>query len=293
MHTVFSSSQKPSPRVVAIGNFDGGHLGHQALIKTLCQTAEQHQADSWVITFEPLTHEFFAGARQSRLMSFRDKTQWLKAEGVNHISAATFNAKHSELTAEEFITRYLKSNHVVHAVMGEDFRFGAKRQGSYHTLQAFGIEVTLLPEVKMEDRISSSQIRHHLINNQLDLASQLLGRPYTFSGVVRRGQQRGRLLGFPTANLSLNRCPIPLNGVFEVNVLIQNKKHRGVANIGTRPTVDGQRRWCEVHILNFSEDLYGQRIGIEPIAFIRYEKKFDSPHDLKKQIEQDVLQVTQ
>jgi riboflavin kinase/FMN adenylyltransferase len=291
MHTLFAQKIGVS-QTVAIGNFDGGHRGHQALLQKLCQVSKSTQTASTVITFEPLTCEFFAAQKPRRLMNLRDKTAWVKAQGVDNMLCIPFTNKIATLSATDFIQQYLLANRVVQVVIGEDFRFGAGRQGTPALLAARGLLTTLLPPVIQEGRVSSSQIREFLMAGQFQQAEQALGRPYRLSGVVQYGSQRGRLLGFPTANIALNRYLPPLSGVYQVRVLVGGVWYNGAANIGVRPTVDGTRSLCEVHILNFHQTVYGKRLVLEPLRKIREEKRFDSLEQLKAQIGHDIATLS-
>ncbi len=287
MHTLFAH-KIGVPQTVTIGNFDGGHLGHQALLQKLCHISKLNQTASTVITFEPLTSEFFAPQKPRRLMNLRDKTTWVKAQGVDNMRCIPFTTKIATLSAADFIQYYLLSSGVTHVVVGDDFRFGHNRQGTPALLAASGLHITLLPPIIQEGRVSSSQIRALLMTGQFQQATQALGHPYRLSGVVQYGNQKGRLLGFPTANIALNRYLPPLSGVYQVRVLVGEIWYNGIANVGVRPTVDGAHPLCEVHILNFHQTLYGKRLVLEPTRKIRDEKRFDSLEQLKAQIKLDI-----
>ena len=282
-----------SNQVAIIGNLDGGHLGHQALLSQLNRIALNEKLDKAVFTFEPLTHEYFLGKRCARLMRFRDKWKWLKEQGVQYVYPLRFTQRLAHLSAEAFIEEHLKPRGIVHVVVGDDFRFGANRQGDAALLRARGIAVTTIEKVGESERISSSVIRRLIEQGNFKQVNAYLGRPYQLSARVVYGHQRGRLLGFPTANLSLRYFPPPLRGVYAVRVKVGEAWHDGVANVGFRPTVIQKTAHlsCEVHILQFSANLYGQWLTIEPYYKIRDEKKFDSLESLKAQIQKDIDQT--
>ena len=277
--------------VASIGNFDGGHLGHQALIKALCEKAERLECEPVVFTFEPLTQEYFGRAAEGRLMRLSDKIQWLRTMGISQIGCLSFNQHLAKLSAEDFIEDYLKRYNIVHLISGEDFRFGSGRSGNADLLRAHQIEVTLIPAVGDETRVSSTTIRGLLREGQLREAALKIGRPYQFSGRVVHGDQRARWMGFPTANLSLERFQCPLKGVFQVNVAVEGRWRMGIANMGVRPTVGGLKSLCEVHLFDFNESLYGQRLIVEPVLKIREEKRFESLEQLRQQIVDDIKVV--
>lgn len=278
--------------VATIGNFDGGHLGHQALIQALCQIAQAFACEPMVLTFEPLTQEYFGRATEGRLMRLSDKIQWFRSMGLEHINCLSFRKKLATLPAEAFIEQHLMAKGIVHLVAGEDFRFGANRQGDAALLRQYGIGVTLIDAVGGAERVSSTAIRRLLRAGALKEAALQLGRPYQFSGRVIHGDERARLMGFPTANMSLERFRCPLKGVFQIKVATGDGRWRmGIANIGTRPTVDGLKSLCEVHVFDFNESLYGKRLVVEPVCKIRDEKRFESLEQLRQQIVHDVQTV--
>ena len=280
-------------RVASIGNFDGGHLGHQALILALCKKAQELDCEPVVFTFEPLTHEYFGRKSEGRLMRLSDKIQWLQSMGVAHIKCLSFKKNLANLSADAFINDYLQKNHIIHLISGEDFRFGLNRTGNADLLRAHHIEVTQIAAIGGDARVSSTTIRGLLREGKLKEAALQLGRPYQFSGRVIHGDKRARCLGFPTANLSLARFQCPLRGVFQVKVGLYHgnsiaRWYAGIANMGIRPTVKGLKSLCEVHIFDFSNSLYGQRIVVEPVLKIREEKRFESLEQLRQQIVEDV-----
>jgi riboflavin kinase/FMN adenylyltransferase len=283
--------------VVAIGNFDGFHLGHQQLIKTLKVRSEELSLKSTVVTFEPHPQTYFQpDVRLSRLSSVREKLELLRDYGVERVIALRFNEQLASLSAEDFVRKYLvESLSASHVVVGYDFGFGVGRSGTAEDLQAlgdtYGFGVSRVAAVSIDgEKIGSTRVREALKSGDLELATRLLGRPYAISGRVLHGDQRGRTWGFPTANLLVERHNPPLRGVFAVEVEgVAEGLLPGVANLGFRPTVGGDRLLLEVHLINFSGIFYGDRVRVIFRKRIRAETKFDSFDALKEQIRKDTL----
>lgn len=283
--------------VVAIGNFDGFHLGHQQLIKTLKVRSEELSLKSTIITFEPHPQTYFQpDVRLSRLSSVREKLELLRDYGVERVIALRFNEQLASLSAEDFVRKYLvESLSASHVVVGYDFGFGAGRSGTAEDLQAlgdtYGFGVSRVAAVSIDgEKIGSTRVREALKSGDLELAARLLGRPYAISGRVLHGDQRGRTWGFPTANLLVERHNPPLRGVFAVEVGgVEEGLLPGVANLGFRPTVGGDRLLLEVHLINFSGTFYGDRVRVIFRKRIRAETKFESFDALKDQIHKDTL----
>ena len=281
--------------VVAIGNFDGFHLGHQQLIKTLKVRSKELSLKSTVVTFEPHPQTYFQpDVRLSRLSSVREKLELFRDYGVERVIALRFNEQLASLSAEDFVRKYLvESLSVSHVVVGYDFGFGAGRSGTAEDLQAlgdaYGFGVSRVAAVSIDgEKIGSTRVREVLQSGDLALAARLLGRPYAISGRVLYGDQRGRTWGFPTANLLVERHNPPLRGVFAVEVGgVEEGLLPGVANLGFRPTVGGDRLLLEVHLINFSGTFYGDRVRVIFRKRIRAETKFDSFDALKDQIHKD------
>ena len=281
--------------VVAIGNFDGFHLGHQQLIKTLKVRSKELSLKSTVVTFEPHPQTYFQpDVRLSRLSSVREKLELLRDYGVERVIALRFNEQLASLSAEDFVRKYLvESLSASHVVVGYDFGFGAGRSGTAEDLQAlgdtYGFGVSRVAAVSIDgEKIGSTRVREALKSGDLELAARLLGRPYAISGRVLQGDQRGRTWGFPTANLLVERHNPPLRGVFAVEVGgVEEGLLPGVANLGFRPTVGGDRLLLEVHLINFSGTFYGDRVRVIFRKRIRAETKFDSFDALKDQIHKD------
>jgi len=280
--------------VATIGNFDGVHLGHQAIIDQVRERARALGVPSVVMVFEPQPREFFQGDdAPPRLMSFRQKFETLLNSGIDIVLCLRFDEKFRSYSGMGFIEDVLiRGLRVHHLVVGDDFRFGCDRAGDFALLRSMGdkhgfsVENTRTVEVA-GDRVSSTRIRQLLGQNRLAAAEDLLGHRYRIRGRVVHGQRLGRQIGAPTANVMLPRMPA-LRGVYVVQVaLADGRVLDGVANIGVRPTVDGKQPSLEVHLLDFTGTLYGQRIDVVFRHFLRDEVKFDSVDDLKHQISRD------
>ncbi|SEK68413.1 riboflavin kinase / FMN adenylyltransferase [Atopomonas hussainii] len=282
--------------VVTIGNFDGVHVGHQAILSRLRESAARAGLPSCVVIFEPQPREFFAGREAPpRLSRLRDKLALLKAAGVDRVLCLSFNQRLRELTAEAFVQRILVEGlGVTHLQVGDDFRFGCDRAGDFAFLQqagstlGFTVENTQTVEL-LGDRVSSTRIRSLLESGDFATAEALLDRPFVIAGRVLHGQKLGRTLGVPTANIQLKRLRAPLHGVYVVSVQHEGQVLAGVANIGERPSVagDGQAH-LEVHVLDYAGDLYGQYLPVRFHAKLRDEQKFAGLDALKAAIYADI-----
>lgn len=283
--------------VATIGSFDGVHLGHQAILRQVTSKAKELGLPSVVMVFEPQPHEFFSGEKApARLMRLREKAQALFAAGIDRVFCLQFNRSLRGLSAREFIQRVLVEGiGVKYLVVGDDFRFGCDRSGDYELLKQagkmHGFDVIDTHTYEIEDeRVSSTRIRRELEAGHFEFAAQLLGKPYTITGHVVYGQQLGRQLGVPTANVQLRRYRSPLNGVFAVEAhLADGRLVQGVANVGVRPTVGGETKpILEVHLFDFDEHIYGQIIEVEFKTKLREETKFESLELLKAQLQRDI-----
>jgi riboflavin kinase / FMN adenylyltransferase len=282
-----------TPTVVALGNFDGIHQGHQQVILPVMN--DDSQTRSTVVSFSPHPKEFFTGQPRMLLTPHSEKAFQLSAIGVEQLVLLPFNRELAALTPQQFVEEILVNHLQARRVsIGQDFRFGCKRSGTATDLQAiaaeYGIAVTLVPLLTFQgERISSSAIREALEEGNLQGANRMLGRSYSLVGEVIRGQQLGRTIGFPTANLQPPPEKfIPKQGVYAVRVSgVGLDRKLGVMNIGNRPTVNGTKQTIEVHLLDWSGDLYGQMLTVELEQFIRPEQKFASVDDLKAQIKAD------
>lgn len=284
--------------VLTIGKFDGVHRGHVAVINRLIEKAQSLGLPSAVMVFEPQPEEVFAPDKApARLSRLREKYIALEKLGVDRLICVRFNKHFAALSADFFVEDLLVSKlGIQFLVVGDDFRFGKARQGDFNLLQSegkeHGFEVMSTESFCFEkSRISSSAIRQHLAENRIDVANTMLGREYSISGRVVHGDKLGRTIGFPTANVLLKRCKSPVSGVYAVQVVKGSETYDGIANVGNRPTVRGERAQLEVNIFEYDADLYGQFIEVRLQHKIREEKKFSSLDDLKEQIKLDVNQA--
>jgi riboflavin kinase/FMN adenylyltransferase len=279
--------------VVTLGNFDGVHIGHQIMLQTLVNEAKALKTKSIVVVFEPHPQAFFASEKPTRLMTLREKALFFESMGVDALVVLPFNMKMAALTPEDFIQTFLKGAlKAQKLVVGHDYHFGAGRAGDIHTLRSAGFDVIeVAPVTLLGERVSSTAIRQALQSNDLLKAEKYLGRRYSMRGRVRRGDGRGRELGFPTANINPRRVPA-LRGVFAVKAQTKDGTiHPAVANLGTRPTVDGMQTLLEVHLLDENRTLYGEWLDVVFVQPIRAEQKFNSLDALKTQITADVAQA--
>lgn len=287
--------------VLTIGNFDGVHRGHQALMSRLCEEGRKRNLPVVVMVFEPQPLELFAGDKApARLTRLREKLRYMAEAGVDKVLCVRFDRRFAALSAQRFISDLLVEKlDVKYLAVGDDFRFGAGRQGDFLLLQKAGAEYGF--EVVSTEtfcdggkRISSTAVRQALAVDDLALAQSLLGHPFTISGRVVHGDALGRTLGFPTANLPLRRSVSPVKGVYAVEVRgLTPEPLPGVANIGTRPTVKGLRQQLEVYLLDINMDLYGRHIDVVLKQKIRNEQRFASLEALKEQIANDVVTARQ
>lgn len=279
------------PLALAIGNFDGMHLGHRALLARLIDVAKAKNLTPAVMTFEPHPREFFTPLNApSRLCNLREKLEFFIAAGVEKTFICAFNQRFSAISAQTFMDEILRSKmHVNTILVGEDFRFGAKRIGTIADFKANGFDlIDFAPINFANERISSTRVRDALSYGNLALASELLGRHYSISGKVVHGAKRGRELGFPTANIHIKHERPALTGVYAVKLDGLN----AVANLGVRPTIAGVPKLSlEVHILDFNQDLYGRHVHVEFLHKIRDEMKFSGLDALKAQIAVDVIEA--
>lgn len=282
--------------VATIGNFDGVHRGHQAILARLRERAAELGVSSCVVIFEPQPREYFAPDQApARLTRLREKLALLAEQGVDRVLCLAFNRRLRELSAAEFVHAVLVEGlGVRHLEVGDDFRFGCDRAGDFAFLtragaaEGFSVEAATTIVVAGE-RVSSTRLRQVLGNGDLDLAESLLGRPYGVSGRVVYGQQLGRQLDAPTANVQLKRRRVALSGVFVVSTVLDGRRRPAVANIGMRPTVtsDGLPH-LEVHLLDYQGDLYGRQLDVTFHHKLRDEQRFPSLEALRKAIETDI-----
>ena len=285
------------PTVLAIGNFDGLHLGHRALLDRLTGKARELGLPASVMTFEPHPRELFAPDQApARLTSLREKLGLLEASGVERVYVLHFSRKLAALSAEEFISNVLVRGLAVrHLMIGDDFRFGHGRAGDFAMLQdagrgaGFGVEAMHTIDIDGE-RVSSSAVREALAAGDLEHAARLLGRPYNISGRVIHGNKIGGRIGYPTANIQLQRKRVALTGVFAVTVSgLGPNRLPGAASLGVRPTLgEALKAVLEVHLLDFDRRIYGEHVTVHFLHKLRDEMKFASLEALSAQIERDV-----
>jgi len=282
--------------VATIGNFDGVHLGHQAVFSALQERAKSFAVPATVIVFEPQPMEYFhVEQTPARLTRLREKLAAMADCGIDRVLLLEFGPHLAAMPAEEFIQTVLVNGlGIKHLIVGDDFRFGRKRGGDFTLLQQagdqHGFEVEDMNTIShKENRISSTRIRLALEQGDFTSAESCLGRPYQICGRVAHGDKRGRTIGFPTLNVNLHRLVSPLHGVFAVRVKgLDEQALPGVANVGSRPTVDGEpQQLLEVHIFDFARQVYGEHVAVEFVERLRDEQKFESFSDLQSQIQLD------
>lgn len=293
--TSFPFDKVADGSVATIGSFDGLHLGHQALLANVFAKAQQLGVPSIVMSFEPTPKEFFqAASPPARLMRFREKYEALASAGVDIFFCPRFDAAMKNIAADTFIRQILvHALNIRHLVIGDDFRFAQGREGHLATLQRAGAAIDFSVEevssvVEAGERVSSSAIRDALWSGDLDRATALLGRYYRMSGPVIVGEKVGRKLGYPTANVKLNRRQSAVMGIFAVRVSGDNwGPLDAVASVGTRPTFGGDKPLLEVHVFDFDRDIYGEYIHVDFVARLRSEEKFDDVDALVEQMHRD------
>ena len=281
--------------VVTIGSFDGLHLGHQQLLDQVISKSREWGVPSIVMSFEPTPKEFFSASNPpARLMRFREKFDALKDYGVDIFYCPRFNSTMRDIRSDAFIRQILVHGmNARHIVVGDDFHFARKREGSIddllRTSRALQFEVARVPSIiRDEVRVSSTAIRACLAEGNLPRATSLLGRPYRMSGRIIRGRQVGRTLGYSTANVDLRRRQSAVLGIFAVKVSgLAEGCIDGVASVGTRPTFDLVKPLLEVHLFDFDRDIYGEYIHVDFIAHLRDEKKYESVDELVAQMNKD------
>ncbi len=290
--------------VITIGSFDGVHTGHQKILNQMKEVADAIGGETVIITFFPHPRNVISSipGEVKILTTIREKKLLLTEAGIDHLVVIPFNHNFAQSSAEDFVQQFLVAQFHPHTVIiGYDHRFGKNRTGDYHLLESmgtkFGFEVKEIDEQMLqESAISSTRIRQALLQHSIKDANELLGYPYFFEGTVIEGNRMGRTLGYPTANLQIAEEDklIPGNGVYIVNVQLQDPgepgkilQRGGMMNIGIRPTIDGKNRVIEVHLFDWNASIYGQTIRVELLDFIREEKKFATPDELRNQIRND------
>jgi riboflavin kinase / FMN adenylyltransferase len=288
------------PTVVTIGNFDGMHLGHQALTESVVQEAKRRKLCSALVTFNPHPQEILHPRQPlQRICTPQLQKQLFAKSGIDEVHVIPFTPELAKLDAEKFASRYLIERfNLEKLIIGYDFRFGKNRTGDFILLERFGKENAFSMEeiapIRINGQIVSSTLIRQLIRNQrFSEVEQYLGRPYSLLGTVQKGEQRGRVLGFPTANL-IPKIHLPLpSGVYVTKVKWNDEFHYGITNIGTRPTFGELEFRAETWIFDFKGNLYGEMLEIWPLKSLRPEKKFSGIEELKKQIQEDVNEAQQ
>lgn len=316
LHALTTSTRLP-PLAMTIGNFDGVHLGHQALIGQVQTLAQRHQLATAVMMFEPQPLEFFLGEKAPpRITSLREKLVILRELGIDYVILAKFDDAFRQLTAQQFAELLQQRLNVQHLVLGDDFHFGKDRQGNRQFLVDYGLNVDDVATVQLAgERISSTRIRQVLADGDFVLAQQLLGRPYSIIGRVVYGDQIGRTLDFPTINVALKRIKPCLHGIYAVEVsdvygnlqadVIQQHPHLhgvagytdgalfGAGHVGVRPAIEQQRpEWrLEVHFPKVSANLYGKLVKVTFLHYLHGERQYADLTQLKQGIDDDVQQL--
>ncbi|MES2353089.1 MAG: bifunctional riboflavin kinase/FAD synthetase [Pseudomonadota bacterium] len=286
-----------TPTALTIGNFDGLHLGHQAMLARLIAAAREQNLPAAVMTFEPHPREFFRPDNApTRLTNLREKLELLSKAGVDHVYVCHFNRAFSQISADDFVTHILHERLAIKwLLVGDDFQFGAKRIGNSGILADYapklGFTFSAMPSLEVNDkRVSSTLVREALAAGDLVSAQQYLGRPYSISGRVIHGEKIGRSIGFPTANVQLKHNRPPVKGIFAVKLYVsEGVSFAGVASLGTRPTVSSSGKWqLEVHVFDFADNLYGQHVRVEFLHKLRDEAFYPDMQTLIAQIARDV-----
>ena len=282
--------------VVTSGIFDGVHLGHQKIISKVKNLASSKNGETVLLTFWPHPRTVLNPQQPVKLLStFEEKAGHLESLGVDHLIRIPFTTEFSQMSSEDFLRKILVEKiGTRQLVIGYDHRFGKNREGSFQYLSEnshkYGFEVVEISRKDVDHlAVSSTQIRKHILNHQIHLANKLLGRNYEFSGVVTKGQQIGRKIGFPTANIEINESYklIPSDGAYAVRINWDETWWPGMMNIGVKPTMGEMPRTIEVHIFDFDQDVYGKRLKVEVVQQIRTETKFSDIDQLVKQLHQD------
>lgn len=299
MRIVSSSDRIQTPTAIALGNFDGIHQGHQIVLQPIIESTREGELQPSVVSFTPHPREFFSGGKLQLLTPIPEKAEQLSNLGLKQLILLAFDRNLASLSPQEFFEEIIVKQLQAKIVsVGEDFRFGYQRKGTGEDLKRlaskYDITVHLNSLHKYQNsneqsvRVSSSLIRQALLNGEMNAANEMLGRDYSLTGKVVKGQQLGRTIGFPTANLELPPEKfLPRFGVYAVDVLLDGSTLKGVMNIGCRPTVDGENPTIEVHLLDWSGDIYDRELKVNLKQFLRPEQKFDSLEALKQQIIKD------
>jgi riboflavin kinase/FMN adenylyltransferase len=287
------------PIVLTLGNFDGVHRGHQALLKKNQEVSQKLSACSAVLCFDPHPSDYFQTPGFQYLQTLEQKIECLQKISMDYLFIQDFSREFSEQRVKDFLRQYFGCfRHLRGLVVGYDYRFAYRGQGTFDDLKTHfekqGVQVVRVEAFQLNgETVSSTSIRQCLRQGQVAQASIKLGRSYEVMGKVESGQQLGRELGFPTANLRINKSMLPLNGVYICQVVLNNNSYEAVANVGSRPTVHGTGKRLEVHLIDFKGDLYGQLLRVQFLEKLRDEKKFDGTQELKDQVMLDIAKTRQ
>jgi len=288
-------SKNKKKTIVAIGNFDGLHLGHKKVLLQAKKKAKKHNLDFGVVTFEPVPVMFFnKNITNHRINNFNQKIEGLRKLKVNFVNVIKFNKKFSNLNPDEFIKKILVNKLQARFIfISKNFKFGKNREGNINTLKQkenfYSYESIITTPLKKKNKIlSSSIIRHEISKGNISKANKYLGRPWGIEGTVVKGKKRGRKIGFPTCNINIKDYTLPRLGVYAVNVKLGKKHKKGIANIGYRPTFKGKKILLEVNIFGLKQNLYKKTLKVSFVKFIRKEKKFKNINELKIQIKKDI-----
>uniref|UniRef100_UPI004047F5B9 bifunctional riboflavin kinase/FAD synthetase n=1 Tax=Roseivirga sp. TaxID=1964215 RepID=UPI004047F5B9 len=301
IHLGIKDIEELNNSVVTSGTFDGVHFGHQKILARLREAADEINGETVVITYWPHPRMVLKPWDPSLklLSTFPEKATLLEKYGVDHLVKIPFTQEFAQMSSEEYIRVILSERvHTKRLIIGYDHHFGKNREGNLQTLQEFApkydFEVEEIPRLDIDAiGVSSTKIRRALEIGDVKTANEYLGRPYSVSGMVVHGKQLGRTIGYPTANIQIKESYklIPADGIYAVKVCNKYQKRDGMLNIGHRPTVGGDDKTIEVHIFDFSDDIYDSEISIEFIDLIRKEEKFNSVEELKAQLQQDEIAV--
>jgi riboflavin kinase / FMN adenylyltransferase len=290
-------ARHPYP-VTAIGNFDGVHLGHRAILKAAIDRARAAGGTAFALTFDPLPAKLLVPARAPRLiLTPEDKLEMLRLSGIDGVIVLNFTRELSLLPPHDFVRDYLCGKiGVREVVVGQNFRFGHNRTGNPSVIaelgRELGFDTAVVGPVQVDGiEVSSTKVREAIMTGDLGAAARLLGRYHFLSGPVVRGRERGRTIGFPTANVAVETECIPPDGVYATRVILDDGAYPSITNIGMRPTFSETARSIEAHLFGFTRDIYGQRIKLELIGRVRAERKFKSADALKAQIALDIVRV--
>ena len=276
----------------SIGGFDGIHIGHQKILNNIVKESIENKTKSALITFNPIPKVYFS-KENFEILTINKKISLLSNYNLDYLILLRFNKKLMSMSSKDFIEDLLINKiNIKSLTVGDDFRFGVNQSGNVDNLKEYSskgfFSLNIEEKHKLnESRISSSLIRDAIIKNNFSLASKMLGRPYSISGKIMHGDKRGSKIGFPTANIKL-KPNILLGGVYAVSTYIDNKQYYGVANIGYKPTFNGKKYIFEAHILDFSKNIYGERLEFDIFSKIRDTKKFNDVSELKKYIDNDI-----